>query len=683
MTDFSTPRLLAAWPRRAIARLARPFADSGLALALLLAIPALLPLAAPGYFFDAHDGRHSVFWLYEFDAAFRDGALWPIWVPDHVLGFGYPLWLVYTPLAFFVAEGFHLLGLGLTAAVKAAWALWFLVGAAGIYRLARRWWGPAAALVASLAYTYAPYHLVDIYVRSAYAEFAALALAPWALLGVVNVWDEPRPRTAALAALPIGALLLTHAAAPAIFLPLIAGLAAWKGLQAVALRFICRSQESGVRSQGAWKELQAVALRFICRSQESGVRSQGAWKELQAVALRFTPRLGRRGEAQRASARPSAPVRVHLRPALWTGVAFALGIGLALIFWLPALAERRFVQEASWLRGTYDYARHFVYPSQLLSAFWGFGFSVPGPGDGMSFGLGLIPWIVAGVAAAAAVGLARPVLQARRAEALFLVLASLIALFAMTPAAAPAWAAFPLLASIQFPWRLLAVTTIALALLTGAGARWLADSSSHQADGGQSNSSPLPYLLALLIVLASFPYTQPELTPIRPEDESVLAIVEFEAKYPDMRGMTSYAQRNPSEATSPLIAQYLAGGLNRPSLRRAEIISGAGEVLDQAATANSARARVRADGAVRLRFYTNFFPGWQATVDGRPVEIAPDPPDGLIGLNLPPGEHEVRLRLMPTPVRQIGLALSLLTALGVVALFVWDARRWRNGVVSG
>jgi hypothetical protein len=627
MTDFSTLRRfrpsLAAWSRRLSARLARPFADSSLALVLLLTIPALLPLAAPGYFFDAHDGRHSVFWLYEFDAAFRDGALWPIWVPDHVLGFGYPLWLVYTPLAFFVAEGFHLLGLGLTAAVKAAWALWFLVGAVGVYRLARRWWGPAAALVASLAYTYAPYHLVDIYVRSAYAEFAALALAPWALLGVVAVWEAPRPRTAARAALPIGALLLTHAAAPAVFLPLIAGLAAWKGLQAVALRLI--------------------------------------------------PRPGRRAEVQRASSRTSASFRMHLRPALWTGVAFALGIGLALIFWLPALAERRFLQEASWLRGTYDYARHFVYPSQLLSAFWGFGFSVPGPGDGMSLGLGLIPWIMAGLAAAAALGLARPVLQSRRAEALFLALASLIAVFAMTPAAAPVWAAFPLLASIQFPWRLLAVTTIALALLAGAGARWLED----QAGGG-----PLPYLLALLIVLASFPYTRPELTPIRPEDESVLAIVEFEAKYPDMRGMTSFARRNPSEATSPLIAQYLAGGLNRPALRRAEIISGAGEVLDQGATPNSAWARVRADGNVRLRFYTNFFPGWQATVgattgDGRLVEIAPDPPDGLIGLDLPPGEHEVRLRLLPTPVRQLGLALSALTALGIIALLGWDARRSR------
>ncbi len=136
-------------PRSSIPRFARWLshlrAEPAFVLALLLTIPALLPLAAPGYFFGAHDGRHTVFWLLEFDRAFSDGALWPIWVPDHVLGFGYPLWLVYAPLSFFVAEAFHLLGLGLTAAVKAAWAFWFILGAVGMFRLTRRWWGPGAA----------------------------------------------------------------------------------------------------------------------------------------------------------------------------------------------------------------------------------------------------------------------------------------------------------------------------------------------------------------------------------------------------------------------------------------------------------------------------------------------------------------------------------------------------------
>ena len=56
-------------------------------LVLLLTLPALLPLLAPGYFYKAHDARHSVFYLIEFDQAFRAGAWWPVWGPDHAIGF--------------------------------------------------------------------------------------------------------------------------------------------------------------------------------------------------------------------------------------------------------------------------------------------------------------------------------------------------------------------------------------------------------------------------------------------------------------------------------------------------------------------------------------------------------------------------------------------------------------------
>jgi hypothetical protein len=176
--------------------------------------------------------------------------------------------------------------------------------------------------------------------------------------------------------------------------------------------------------------------------------------------------------------------------------------------------------------------------------------------------------------------------------------------------------------------------------------------------------------MAVALVLASASYVRPELQAIRPEDESPIAVMEFELAYPDMRGTTVYAQRQPIDADSPLLSQYLAG----ESLRRAAIVSGSGEILEQGSRAASAYARVRADTSVRLRFYTYYFPGWRATVDGQAVEIAPDPPNGLIGMTLPPGEHEVRLRFGPTPVRLLAAAVSVLALAAILALF-WAGRK--------
>ncbi|MCX7707519.1 MAG: hypothetical protein N2204_05890 [Anaerolineae bacterium] len=620
----------------------KDFFDSYAWLALVLAIPAMLPLLAPGYFLKAHDARHSIYFLVEFDQVFREGALWPVWAPDQAVGFGYPLWLVYAPLAYFAAEAFHLLGLGYGAAAKATWALGFIVGALGAYRLARRWWGPAAGLVASVAFTYAPYHLVQIYVRAALAEFMALAWLPWAVLALASLWEAPRPRRAACAAAAIAVLLLLHTVSMLTFVPLLAGL---------VLVFLIRDLA-------------------VLRAQHTPATSD-SWPD-RKVSL------------------------------LWTAAAAFLGGLLASIFMIPMLLERRFIVEAQWVHATYNYRQHFVYLSQFFDPKWGYGYSVPGIEDGMSFQLGPLIFLAALIGSAAGilgrrfsatspgvptpagrrslarnlpVGLRKTPHGLRtgstsplphRAEAGFLALASAVALFLMTPASAVLWDTLPLIALVQFPWRLLAVEVFTLALLAGAGAAWL-----ERSPVGSTRVSAFAPLLALGIMLASFPYTQPQLVPVRPQDESPRAVIEFELEYSDMRGMTAWSERLPLNTDSPLIEQYLAG----EPLRRAAIVAGPGEILAQEARALGARVVLRAAEPVRLRFYTYYFPGWRATLDGQPVEITHDPPNGLIGLDVPAGEHEIVLRFGPTPVRRLATVISLVTLVVVACLALLDSRR--------
>src|SRR5205823_8736983 len=84
--------------------------------AVLLCAFALGPLLHPEYFWGAHDARHSVYFLVEFERSIADGIVYPRWAPDFAFGYGYPIFNIYGPLSFYLAEGFRLVGFDYVAA---------------------------------------------------------------------------------------------------------------------------------------------------------------------------------------------------------------------------------------------------------------------------------------------------------------------------------------------------------------------------------------------------------------------------------------------------------------------------------------------------------------------------------------------------------------------------------------
>ena len=90
--------------------------------------------------------------------------------------------------------------------------------------------------------------------------------------------------------------------------------------------------------------------------------------------------------------------------------------------------------------------------------------------------------------------------------------------------------------------------------------------------------------------------------------------------------------------------------------------------------AGSERVRVIAPSAVTLQFYTYYYPGWRATVDGQLTEIRPQGPYGLITLELPAGDHDVEIRFTNTPLRTLAAMISVLTALLLGGLLVVRSR---------
>jgi hypothetical protein len=78
-----------------------------------------------------------------------------------------------------------------------------------------------------------------------------------------------------------------------------------------------------------------------------------------------------------------------------------------------------------------------------------------------------------------------------------------------------------------------------------------------------------------------------------------------------------------------------------------------------------------------------FFPGWRLWIDGRAADerLSLDLADGLVALDLPAGQHEVRLSYEAPPIRRAARVLSLAFGLAWCAGWVFllggsSRRRW-------
>ena len=192
--------------------------DPYLLLIVLLSLLPIAPMLQPGYQWHAHDARHSVYFLFEFDRGIQDGSPFPRWQPDFAFGYGYPFFNIYGPLAFYAGEALHLAGLSFVGAVKAVFALSITLSGLAMYGFVRRVLGgpgagnepSAAGLVAAVAYMVMPYRLVDLYVRAGLAESLAYAWVPLVLWGTWATLHRPRLANVLGLALAYAALLFTH-----------------------------------------------------------------------------------------------------------------------------------------------------------------------------------------------------------------------------------------------------------------------------------------------------------------------------------------------------------------------------------------------------------------------------------------------------------------------------------------
>jgi hypothetical protein len=433
-----------------------------------------------------------------------------------------------------------------------------LLSAVGMFLLGRLYFREAGGWLAASAYLYAPYFADNLYVRTAWAEFAAFPFFAFALYGFGAFAKTRERRFLVIGAAAYAGILASHNAAALVFTPLLLG-------------FIALT---------AWLE--------------------GSW----------------------AIARSQA-------------IAFVVGLMLAAFIWVPGVTMNQFVHLETLTEGATRYSNHFVYLHQLIDSPWGYGFSVPGDQDGMSFSLGWSHLLIAAIA----MWMAR-----RNPWVWFFAGAVAILALMMSTWSEPIWDHVRLLQYLAFPWRLLGPAAVALAALIAAFPQW--------------RKAGFITAMALLIVpnLAHF---QPRV--FRDIDEQFWSPQQIAERGIEV---TTFGEYRPKQMNT------VPGFDPRP----AEVVSGYADVRQASKSPESWTGSVHAQSPATVEMSLAYFPAWSVAIDDKVVEPRAADRTGLLRFDVPQGDHRVAIRWTRTRAMWIADALSLLALCLLAAAAIPEKR---------
>ncbi len=372
------------------------------------------------------------------------------------------------------------------------------------------------------------------------------------------------------------------------------------------------------------------------------------------------------------------------------GIAGFLAFGLSAFFTIPMIAESGLIRAARLSTGYFDFRAHFAELGQLIYSAWGYGVSIRGPGDGMSFQVGIINWVViAGSVTLILLGFIRhsrargnpvynnykldPRVKPEDDKVIFFLIITLFGIFMATSASEPLWERFSVLGYLQYPWRFLLIVSFATATIAGLVVNTLMTIYKEYARYG--------IILLAVPILFNLKYLAPS---------AYMPPKTFDLGNPELARYNS--PENPFFGVELGYFPIWVNEVNTdPNVLRFRVETGVAEANTTFDTMTRQEAHVVATQAATIRVNTHYFPGWMATIDDgktkKTVVPAYNNSLGNMEISLTPGEYTLSLDLTQTPVRRFADYLSLGTALGVAVwmlLIISPKRFWSkyNGATS-
>jgi hypothetical protein len=159
-----------------------------LAITSIVVIASLLcyPLFAIGNL-EGHDVWNHLLWAHQWLSSFRLGIIYPQWMPDAYHGCGNATFIFYPPFLFFTYAFINIFTNDIYTVISVS--AWIGLCASGIamFAFSRIHFSKIHAFIAAVAYMALPYHLIDLYVRTALAEFWSFVWIPLIALFILKI----------------------------------------------------------------------------------------------------------------------------------------------------------------------------------------------------------------------------------------------------------------------------------------------------------------------------------------------------------------------------------------------------------------------------------------------------------------------------------------------------------------
>lgn len=338
---------------------------------------------------------------------------------------------------------------------------------------------------------------------------------------------------------------------------------------------------------------------------------------------------------------------VILNKSFWVSLkGILLGLLVSSYFWVPAIVESNLMKYDT----VFNFYDHYPALKQFITPYWGYGASVPGNYDTMSFYMGLTGLAVV------AIGTVLFLLKRNkfsREEQVFVgwsIFVVLISVFMMNFRSAWFWRNLPLLPYFQFPWRFLAIITLFSPFFLIAIHKFSDNKIVKVA----------PFAVIFLSLFLNFNYFKTSEYLGRMDDYYINRYIPIPTATDEYLKTSEEYLRLPKENEK------------RPEKNYPRAYAVNENVVLEIEEINALNAKIKTSSEIDfvLNYNKYNYPGWKVTIDGKKTEIISGKPYGQISFLVPSGSHTVEVKYGESMLRLVFNLVSLVSVSGVVYVLI-------------